>query len=288
MPEAPAQVGPAAAAAGPTVVGWVDGAPVLASALDAYMVALARSAEGIRLGLDTGPVAEHPDGGDHRHRALRAWSSRALLIDRLRDAEADRLGVAEPGSPQGWAEALDAVGELSAEVPTEAEARACYQANQHRYQLREARSVRHVLLADEASAARLAAALAGPGALAEAAGALSLDVGTRARGGDLGWVERGQLAGPLEEAIFAARPGEICGPLESGFGWHLLVVEGTREARARSFDECHEEIMSELAADRRREASRQWWERRVAGSITVPEGDEQILLPGLPGTSHRH
>jgi hypothetical protein len=252
------------------------------------MVALARSAEGIRLGLDTGPVAEHPDGGDHRQRALRAWSSRALLIDRFLEAEADRLGVTEPGSPQGWAEALDAAGELGAEVPTEAEARACYQANHHRYQLREARSVRHVLLADEASAARLATALAGPGALAEAAGALSLDVGTRTRGGHLGWVERGQLAGPLEEAIFAARPGEICGPLESGFGWHLLVVEVVREARARSFDECHEEIMSELAADRRREAWRQWWERRVAGSITVPEGDEQILLPGLPGTSHRH
>jgi hypothetical protein len=288
MPEMPTQVGLAPVPAGPTVVGWVDGAPVLASALDTYMVELARSPEGTRLGLDPRTSTVAPDKADHRAHAMRTWGTRALLIDRLFETEATRLGLTGRGSPDSWADSLEATGDICVPAPTEDEARACYQANRYRYRVSEARLVRHVLVADKASAESLAATVAGPAALAQLAEAVSLDAGTRSHGGDLGWVERGQLAGPLEHAIFGARPGAVFGPVESCFGWHVLVVEAVRAAQDRSFDECRGEIMSELAGDRRRTAWREWWERRVAGSITVPEGDEQILLPGLPGTSHRH
>jgi PPIC-type PPIASE domain len=287
MPEVPGQVVVTAAPAGAAPVGWVAGVPVETSDLDAYLVELARSPQGTRLGLDARGGAA-PGADDHRERAVRTWSARTLLTDRLLESEARRLGVGRPASPDNWLECLEAAGELKVLRPSEAEAHACYQANRYRYRLSEARLVRHVLVADETSAYRLRATLAGPAALAEVAEAVSTDEGTRARGGSLGWVERGQLAGALEQAIFDAAPGEICGPVESCFGWHLLVVEAVRAARTRSFAECRNEIMSELEGDRRRTAWREWWDRRVAESITVPAGAEQILAPGLPGTSHRH
>ncbi len=124
--------------------------------------------------------------------------------------------------------------------------------------------------------------------LGDLASRCSLDEGSRRRRGDLGWVERGQLAGALEEVIFAATPGELRGPVESPFGWHLLVVEAVRQANLRPFEECREEILVELAADRRREAVRQWWGRRLAEAVRVPAGSEHPVHPGLPGSLHRH
>jgi parvulin-like peptidyl-prolyl isomerase len=285
---------------GPTVLGWVNGAPVFASALDAYLAELAHSAEGARLGLDEDPPADGSDapvagGGEipvltqkDRASAIRSWSTRALLIDLLLAQEAARFGVVDVKSPDEWTDRLIAGGEVCVADPTGAELFHCYQANIHRYQVAEARRVRHVLLADPAEATRLAGELREPWALVELARANSLDAGTRSRGGDLGWVERGQLSGALEEAIFEAGTGQICGPVESGFGWHLLVVEAVRASRTRPFVECRDQIANELINDRRRMAWREWWDRRVAEAITVPAGAEDVLFPGLPGTSHRH
>ena len=252
--------------------------------------------------------------------ALRTWAAKGLLADRLLEREAARLGVADPTSLEQWVSALEGAGEISVGPPGFADALACYQASLHRYRAGEARRVRHLLVAERAAAEILAAEVAGAGggeAAAQAGGGqgaaqagegtaaaqaggrattvlgdlasrCSLDEGSRRRRGDLGWVGRGQLAGALEEVIFAATPGELRGPVESPFGWHLLVVEAVRQANLRPFEECREEILVELAADRRREAVRQWWGRRLAEAVRVPAGAEHPVHPGLPGSLHRH
>jgi hypothetical protein len=271
-----------------TVVGWVAGTPVRASALDGYVVQLVSSPVGARLGLGAGARPHTVDGDDKcRAGTIRTWATKALLVDRLLAAEAVRLGVAEPYSPKDWMDRLEAAGELCVRTATNAEALACYRANHHRYRLPEARRVRHVLLADRCSAERLVAGT-DPEGLADVALSESLDDGSRALGGDLGWVERGQLAGALEETVFTASPGEIYGPVGSSFGWHVLLVDAVRPARTRPFDECRAEILAELDHDRRLMALREWWERRLAEAVTVPAGTEHPLSPGLPGTAHRH
>jgi len=42
------------------------------------------------------------------------------------------------------------------------------------------------------------------------------------RGGDIGTPARGQLALPFEEALFSMSPGEIRGPVETEFGFHII------------------------------------------------------------------
>lgn len=295
-----------AAGAPAGVVGWVAGEPVPSLALDAYLSSLACSAVGARVGVDgppaeeavavaRGPVAGTPTSYSNHSKssAVRAWAVKGLLADRLFQREASRLGVTEPASSEAWLGALTTNGEVALAQPGDAEVLACYRSNLHRYRTPEARRVRHLLVADKATAERLAKEVVAagdgvPASLAELAALWSLDEGTRARGGELGWVVRGRFAGAFEEAVFGACQGELCGPVESGFGWHLFTVESVRSARLRPFEECREEIIAELVADGRRAALRQWWGRRLAEAVRVPPGVEHPMYPGLPGAAHRH
>lgn len=61
------------------------------------------------------------------------------------------------------------------------------------------------------------------------------DTGTREQGGDLGWFGRGRMVPSFEEAAFDAPIGELVGPVESPFGYHVLQVIDRRadEVRAR-------------------------------------------------------
>ncbi len=47
-------------------------------------------------------------------------------------------------------------------------------------------------------------------------------------GGYLGWFGKGKMAAPFEEAAFAAKVGDIVGPVVTQFGLHLIKVEATR------------------------------------------------------------
>jgi len=51
---------------------------------------------------------------------------------------------------------------------------------------------------------------------------------TAPQGGDLGWVNPGETVPPFEQAMNALQPGEISQPVQSPFGWHLILVEGRR------------------------------------------------------------
>ena len=81
----------------------------------------------------------------------------------------------------------------------------------------------------------------------------SQDPGSSARGGSLGWVTRGSLVKRFETAAFTARVGDVVGPIESEFGFHLIetlekkgdkinvrhilsIPEKTTEDNKRAFD----------------------------------------------------
>ncbi len=56
----------------------------------------------------------------------------------------------------------------------------------------------------------------------------SQDPGSGQRGGDLGYFGKGRMVPPFEEAAFGAKVGEIVGPVESQFGFHIIKVEDKR------------------------------------------------------------
>ncbi len=48
------------------------------------------------------------------------------------------------------------------------------------------------------------------------------------KGGDLGWIYPGDTVPEFEQAMDALKPGEVSQPIQSPFGWHLILVEDRR------------------------------------------------------------
>ena len=104
----------------------------------------------------------------------------------------------------------------------------------------------HILVDSEEKANVLKTQLDGGADFAELAKANSTDTGSGANGGDLGWFGLGMMVKPFEEAVVAAEPGKVVGPVQSQFGYHLIMVKETRVAEAPSLDEMRDELASEI------------------------------------------
>ena len=72
------------------------------------------------------------------------------------------------------------------------------------------------------------------------------DPGSAQKGGDLGWVTRGQMVKPFEEASFTLKPKEISGLVKTDYGLHIIQVMQKEEARIKPFDEVKAGLMEDL------------------------------------------
>ena len=76
--------------------------------------------------------------------------------------------------------------------------------------------------------------------------AKSKDPGSAAQGGDLGFFGRGQMVKPFDEAVFSMKPGELRGPIESDFGFHIIRLTEVKPERVKPLDEVKAQIEGEL------------------------------------------
>jgi peptidyl-prolyl cis-trans isomerase C len=104
----------------------------------------------------------------------------------------------------------------------------------------------HILVETQEAAEKLKADLAGGADFAELAKANSTDTGSGANGGDLGWFGPGMMVKPFEDAVVAATVGQVAGPVQSDFGWHLILVKETRQAANPTLDQIRDELAGEI------------------------------------------
>ena len=224
---------------------------------------------------------------------LAAWqaAARALAVREMLLQEARRLALTP--SPQSDGEGrietdeealIRAVAEREVVTP-EPDAAACrryYERNVGRFRSADLFEAAHILIparaedpdaraAARAAAKRLLETLAeSPGSFASLAAAHSA-CPSRAAGGNLGQLKRGDTVPEMDDALAAMAPGEIAPcPVETRYGFHIVRLDRRIEGRTLPFDLVHERIADYLRERSGRQATAQYL--ALLAARTVVEG----------------
>lgn len=250
-----------------TAVAWVGDTPIEVSAVD--------TREALLRAEPVAPVLPRERTGEGRQ--LRRWLVQVLVAEQLVADEAVARGLSAAGAPDLASIAPDraamlGLGSVAADLLTRnplaravfaavtanvtvspAAVARCY--DPARYEVPEERVVRH-RVGDGPSRRRV--------------------------------LRRGELTGPVEDAVFAARAGERVGPVRDPLGTHTLVVEQVRPTRVRPLAEVRASISEWLLVAARRRAFTAWLDRHVAERVRLAPGYEHPGDPGQPDNTHRH
>ncbi len=166
---------------------------------------------------------------------------------------------------------------LEAEI-TDQRLRAAYEEMAATIEPEDEISARHILLADEDAAKAVIVELDGGGDFATLAKERSTGP-SGSGGGDLGYFTREQMVAPFAEAAFALAPGEYTTlPVQTEFGWHVIMVEDRRVSGPPSFEASQAELSRDIA---KQFVLDFMGELRDAAEISRydPQGNEMEALP---------
>ena len=168
-----------------------------------------------------------------------------------------------------------------------------YNKNKARFAQPERRDLRIVLTKTEAKANQAKAALENGESWKSVAKQYSIDEASKAQGGRLPAVAKGQQEKALDEAVFAAKMGTLEGPVKTQFGWYVFEVEKIQKATQQSLEQAKETIRQTLASQNQQKAldkfvsdfQKKWKERtecRDGYETQVCKGTKATPTPSAP------
>jgi foldase protein PrsA len=129
-----------------------------------------------------------------------------------------------------------------------------YEKNEKRFAQPERRDLLVVLTKTEAQADQAKKALEDGQSWKQVVKQYSIDEASKAQGGKQPAVTQGQQEKELDEAIFAARKGELEGPIKTQFGWEVFEVEKITPASQQTLEESKETIRNLLRSQGQQKA----------------------------------
>lgn len=130
-------------------------------------------------------------------------------------------------------------------VVTEEKVKAAYDAKYANVEPTMEYNASHILVGTEDEAKALVKELEGGANFADLAKEKSTGP-SGPNGGELGWFGPGMMVKPFEDAVMALNVGEISPPVQTQFGWHVLVLNDSREKGAPALEEVSAELVEEL------------------------------------------
>lgn len=168
--------------------------------------------------------------------------------------------------------------------PGSDEVRAWFKANAQRFALLPRISFRHLYFSrdqrgertQEAAEQALAAIATKPSGWAESA-SLADPFMFQDRYGDRSFDDIAKQFGPdFARALLKLQPGSWQGPVESGYGLHLVFVETLLPSRIPDFEEIEQEVAAEWIGEQRAQARRKSYETmRARYEIVLPQPPSQ-------------
>jgi len=150
-----------------------------------------------------------------------------------------------------------AVGKVVSGVRvTDDEAKKFFDENPDQFMGQETVSASHILVDSEEKANELLAKItAGEISFEDAARENSSCPSSR-EGGSLGEFGRGQMVPEFDTACFSMEVGEVRGPVQTQFGYHLIRLDGKKAAEPLHFGDVREAITRQLTMEKQQAAYR--------------------------------
>jgi peptidyl-prolyl cis-trans isomerase C len=132
---------------------------------------------------------------------------------------------------------------------------------------------RHILVKTKAEAEAIINQLNHGANFATLAEKDSIDPGAK-NGGELGWFTKDEMVPSFADAAFALQPGQYTKtPVQSQFGWHVILVQGRRTAPAPALADVQDQIRQSLA-DNAIQATLAAARAKVKITIANPDGTQ--------------
>ncbi|MFQ5867488.1 MAG: peptidylprolyl isomerase [bacterium] len=160
-------------------------------------------------------------------RRLKNVGDRVLLEEMVQELQKDRIAVSDE------------------------EVKDYFEKNKEKFTNPEQVRVNHILVRRKSEAKKILNELREGASFEKLARKYSIDSITAPRGGDLGYISRGEMMPAFEEAIFALeRKGEISQIIETPFGYHLVKLTGRRKMEKKTPEEIDYEIRTRIQSQK--------------------------------------
>ena len=129
--------------------------------------------------------------------------------------------------------------------PTDQQAKEFYEKNKDEFTIPESVLLHHIMVKTEKEAKDALARIKKGDKFADVASQISL-CPSKVNGGNLNWLPTGSLVKEIEDAAFGMEKGQMLGPVQSKFGFHVLFLEDKKPAQQTSFEQAQPQIMERL------------------------------------------
>jgi len=132
-----------------------------------------------------------------------------------------------------------------------------YKENKKDFIKNEEYRLRHILVESQEEAEAVLEKIRDGADFAELAKEKSL-CPSKEQGGDLGFIARGIMVKPFEDAAFVLKPGEISEVVKTEFGYHIIKLEEISPERQKTLEESRIEIEYILLPEKQQDAFTNW------------------------------
>lgn len=176
---------------------------------------------------------------------------------------------------------------------TSAELKAWYEQNGQKFALPGRAAFHHLYFSPDHrgqkahdDAARALTKIAGQAADSKAAAALADPFMFQDYYGDISAEQLSKDFGPqFATALFQLKPGSWQGPIESGYGWHLVFIDSITAGRIPAFEEVEPDVKTAWLGDQRDQAWRKAYEAMRAKYtvfLPAPPEHQSASAPAVP------
>jgi parvulin-like peptidyl-prolyl isomerase len=131
----------------------------------------------------------------------------------------------------------------------------------------ERRKISHIVVESEDAAKKIREQITGGEDFVTLVKSKSHDTESARTGGDLGWITPKDVPAGFAD-VLKLQAGEVSGPVQSKFGWHLIKVVQIEPERLLTFEEAKDKIRKVVLEKKQRE-KRAYWVKKLRDAATI-------------------